>query len=80
MDEIALVTTSALPLMFLIGGVAAIMIRSQQTTINRQQETIQRLVSREPVTYVETGQKPPNPVRESFAAWGNEMINAEELV
>lgn len=48
-------------------------------TIDRQQETIQRLINREPVTYTETGQPPPKPVRESFAAWGNEVVNVEEL-
>lgn len=53
-------------------------IRNLQRTIDRQQDTINRLINREPVTYAETGQKSPKPVKEVYAAWGNQMINIDE--
>jgi len=52
--------------------------RQLQRTIDRQQDTINRLINREPVTYQEVGTKPPKPNREVYAAWGNQMVNIDE--
>ncbi|CAH1205671.1 hypothetical protein PAECIP111893_02390 [Paenibacillus plantiphilus] len=79
--------TTDMVVMLGIAGVLVIVVlaclvtiyRNLHRLIERQQDTIQRLINHEPVTYTETGQKPPKPVRESFAAWGNEVVNVEEL-
>lgn len=52
--------------------------KGYRRTIDRQQDTIERLINREPVTYAETGQKPTQPIKERYAAWGNQMINLDE--
>lgn len=49
-----------------------------QRTIDRQQDTIHRLINREPVTYTETGQTPQKDERFVYAAWGNQMVNIDE--
>ena len=54
--------------------------REHRRTVNRLNDTIQRLVNREPVTYKEVGAKPPKPNREVYAAWGNQMVNMDEDV
>lgn len=50
----------------------------QQATIDRQNDTIQRLISREPVTYQETGQAPQKPSKEIYAAWGSQMVDLDK--
>lgn len=52
--------------------------RQLQRTIDRQQDTIQRLINREPVTYSEVGRTPTKPSREVYAAWGNQTVNLDE--
>jgi hypothetical protein len=52
--------------------------RALQRTIDRQNDTIQRLINREPVTYAEVGTNPSKPVRERYAAWGAQMVNLDE--
>jgi hypothetical protein len=49
-----------------------------QHIVNDQNETIQRLINREPGTYAETGQKPNKPAKEAYAAWGNQVVNIDE--
>lgn len=51
---------------------------NMQRTIDRQQDTINRLINREPVTYAETGQTPQKPERLAYAAWGNQIVNLDE--
>lgn len=50
----------------------------QQATIDKQQDTIKRLLEREPVTYQEVGKEPPKPSREYYSAWSNQIIDASE--
>lgn len=50
-----------------------------EQTIASQQDTIQRLVNREPVTYTEVGQDAPQPAREFYSAWGGETIDAKDV-
>lgn len=47
--------------------------------VTSQQDTIQRLVNREPVTYTEVGQDVPQPPREFYSAWGGETIDAKDV-
>lgn len=47
--------------------------------VQSQQDTIQRLVNREPVTYTEVGQDAPQPAREFYSAWGGETIDAKDV-
>jgi hypothetical protein len=54
------------------------MDESNNKLIKAQQETIQRLINREPVTYQETGAAPPKQSRETYAAWGAQMVNLDE--
>lgn len=51
--------------------------RSKQRIIDRQNDTIQRLINREPVTYSETGQPPPKRSKEVYAAWGAQMVDLD---
>lgn len=53
-------------------------VKGLQRTIDRQHDTIQKLINREPVTYEEVGQKATRPVQERYAAWGSQMVNIEE--
>ncbi|CAM4098467.1 hypothetical protein L1N85_10730 [Paenibacillus alkaliterrae] len=78
MNDIALLSVVSLILMGTIGSVCYSYITSLQRTIYRQNDTIQRLISREPVTYQEVGAKPTKPNREVYAAWGNQLINIDE--
>lgn len=65
--------------LFLCGFLSQINDRRRlQRIIERQNDTIQRLINREPVTYAEVGAKPQKPVRETYAAWGNQMVNIDE--
>lgn len=50
-----------------------------QRVIEQQHGTIQRLISKEPVTYAEVGTEPPKPERIVYSAWGNEEIDIKEL-
>ena len=50
-----------------------------QHMIEQQQNTIQRLVNKEPVTYAEIGTEPLKPERIVYSAWGNEEVNLREL-
>jgi hypothetical protein len=52
--------------------------RQLHHTIERQNDTIQRLINREPVTYAEVGKTPVKPTREVYAAWGNQTVNIDE--
>ena len=62
----------------IISLIARYMLGNMQKTIDRQQDTIQHLINRDPVTYEETGQKPPKPQKEVYAAWGNQVVNLDE--
>lgn len=53
-------------------------IKGLQSTIDRQQDTIQRLINREPVTYAEVGSKPSKKSTDVYAAWGSQMVNIDE--
>jgi hypothetical protein len=44
-------------------------------TLANQQDTIQRLVNREPVTYQEVGKEAPEPKYERYSAWSGETID-----
>lgn len=58
------------------------MVRSHerlQRTVDKQQDTIQRLINREPVTYTEVGQNAPHTAREFYSAWGGETIDAKDI-
>lgn len=61
---------------YLIGSMWV--IKSQRGQLERQQDTIKRLINREPVTYAETGTTPQKPSKEVYAAWGNQMLNIDE--
>ena len=52
--------------------------REHSRTVTRLNDTIIRLVNREPVTYQEVGVNPPKPDRTVYAAWGNQMVNMDE--
>lgn len=54
-------------------------IRGLKTLINRQNDTIQRLLDREPVTYAEVNKEPPKRTTERFAAWGNQIVDMDEI-
>lgn len=49
-----------------------------KTAIDRQNDTIQRLINREPVTYAEVNSKPQKPQKEIYAAWGAQMVDLDE--
>lgn len=51
---------------------------TKDRTIKQQQETINRLINREPVTYAVVGTTPKRPSKERYAAWGNEMVDLDE--
>ena len=55
-------------------------VRHLQRTIDRQQDTIQRLINREPVTYAETGQEQHKAPRQFYAAWGAQIVDLSEDV
>ncbi len=74
MIEFYTVVGVALTVIFLL----CIEIARKDKLIQRQQDTIQRLVNREPVTYAETGAEPRKPIKESYAAWGNQMIHIDD--
>jgi hypothetical protein len=50
-----------------------------QRTVDKQQDTIQRLINREPVTYAEVNAEPPTAAREFYSAWGGETIDAKDI-
>lgn len=52
-------------------------IRYLQRTIESQQQTIQKLLNREPVTYKETGQQPKK-TRTVYSAWAGEEVDLNE--
>jgi cytochrome oxidase assembly protein ShyY1 len=59
-------------------------VRNQQKTIKAQQDTIQKLLNREPVTYKEVGKPEPKEEEVRYSAWGSRMLtkddyNKEEL-
>lgn len=54
------------------------MNKSNEKLIHAQQDTIQRLINREPVTYEETGQTPRKQERTVYAAWGAQMVDMNE--
>lgn len=53
--------------------------KSNEKLIQAQQETIYRLINREPVTYAETNTEPTQPIQDSFSAWGNRMLTKEDM-
>lgn len=61
-----------------VTGIHYLYAKNLQRIVSDQNETIQRLINREPVTYAETGQKPYKVAKESYAAWGNQVVNIDE--
>lgn len=54
-------------------------IRSLQRTIKDQNETIQKLLNREPVTYKEVNTQPPKLDTDRPIAWGGTIAGRDEL-
>ena len=52
--------------------------RKYNKLIASQQDTIQRLVNREPVTYQEVGKDAPEPICQRYSAWANETIDLRD--
>lgn len=50
----------------------------QQRTIDRQQDTIQKLLNREPVTYKEVGKAEPKEEEVRYSAWGSRMLTKDD--
>jgi hypothetical protein len=77
----AIVLFGCLPLMIMLVSswyFQSQMNKSHEKLVNAQQDTINKLLNREPVTYVETGQKQPKQSKESYAAWGNQTVDTSE--
>ena len=55
------------------------MTRSKDKLIQAQQDTIQKLLNREPVTYAEVGQEPNKPITERYSAWGNRIHDIKDF-
>lgn len=53
--------------------------REHRKQLQAQQDTIQKLLNREPVTYKEVGAQPPKPDTDRFVAWGGTIANRDEL-
>jgi len=54
------------------------MNKSHQKLINTQQDTISKLLNREPVTYAEVGNtNRPKVEKTVYAAWGNQTVNLD---
>lgn len=51
---------------------------NQVQIISKQNDTIQKLINREPVTYAETGTKPQNKPTERYSAWAGQMVDMNE--
>jgi hypothetical protein len=51
---------------------------SKERLIQAQQDTIHKLLNREPVTYAEVGTKPTKKATDVYAAWGSQMVNIDE--
>jgi hypothetical protein len=49
-----------------------------QKVIYIQQDTIKRLINREPVTYQEVGKEAPEPKYERYSAWSGETIDIRD--
>ena len=59
--------------------VTSIHTTRQQTTIDKQFETIQKLLNREPVTYKEVNVKPPKQDTDRPIAWGGRIADRDEI-
>ena len=59
--------------------VQSLMNKSKDKLIWAQQDTIQKLLNREPVTYAEAGAKPPKKNTEQYVAWGNTTVDMDEV-
>lgn len=53
--------------------------KSKDRLIWAQQETMQKLLNREPVTYAEVGQEPNKPNTERYSAWGNRIHDTKDF-
>lgn len=56
-----------------------VVIKNHRQTMKDQQETIQKLLNREPVTYKEVNVAPPKPDTDRPIAWGGMIGNREEI-
>lgn len=63
----------------IIVSISALYIRKQSRIIEQQQETIQKLINREPVTYKELNVEPPKRSTERYAAWGSQTFDIEDV-
>jgi hypothetical protein len=52
--------------------------KTAQKNAEFQKDTISRLINREPVTYQEVNQTPPQPSTERYNAWGNEIVDIRD--
>lgn len=58
--------------------VSSIHAKRFQRIIDRQNDTIHRLITHQPVTYAEVGKEPQKRNKQVYAAWGAQMVDLDE--
>jgi hypothetical protein len=73
--EIATILLTVVPLLVIV-WMQARASQDKEKLVQAQQDTINKLLNREPVTYAEVGQ--PKKTREIYSAWAGEMVDMNE--